>query len=1167
MVRKTHSRLLFTSSALVCCLGAAVVTSMSRAATPRDVKDQKQQQQQQQNTQIATEDVAQRIGTMLRVMEYYQPDKVQQRKTLERVATTLVSLSREQMEEVLKSLDRAAAEPDPEKSAKELKEAHNRHIEIMLTLRELLAQYQTVSTIDQLADKLDKLAKTELELALQSTKLMKDMEEHPNQYQPNFGGGFGKGGKGFQGIMFNQDLRQLETEQSNLHGDFGKLLQKANDLKAKLSVDQMELIDKLNVAARQMGIDATLRKTDQKLANVDSAFQGDQPDRLRDAAGLQRRAAESMKDLASLLWQPKDILAALRKAQGLLDDSIHQQQELKDRAVIQAQKDLSDPPRPPVQPDFQDFPRGGKGFGKKGGGQFGGIRDGISPPMMDDRGAKEMSDQQARLALDTRDPSNLLKPFAIDVADEIDAAQRPMKRAEDALRDGTPSKAVRPQDQATSALKDARAKVADLIAQAEDKKKDPISALKDAAETIEKLLKDQIATRDQTKDADDAKQPEQLPKIAPKQKDLANRTEDLNSKPMPTRNDAKQALDKASKAMDNAAKNLQNQKAPAAVAKQNDAIKALEDAKKSFQQQIAEMEKRREDIAKLEDAAQKLDKLTKDEIQVADQAKDKSQEPTADTKDLAKKQGDLTPQAKDVAKDLDKLVPKAADKVNQSAQNMDAAQKELDKNKAKPGAQEADQAVEKLKDAQAELANKLDNLKSKELADQAAMKNANAAAAMQQLQKAMEQTKQAMKDAQKAVDQQGQKSLAQLQKELADNAKDQKLENPAVPATAAAKALSKGDLSKALQEQQQALDKFQDATPNASKAPLTPEQAKESQLPPSSAKPGDPQQAQKSQAKTATEAQSAQAKQGAPQPDQLAQAKHGDPDQDDEAKAKQGPPPGQSDPQAAQAKAGQQEHQGQAKPGQPPQALAKAGQQEQQGQVKSGQQGQSATQMAPEQKELMDLTRQLAQQQAQARAAQQSQQSNQGAMQALGQAMAGSPQGAQKTMQQAANKLGQAGKQLGKGSPGQAAQDQQQALDQMRKAMQQLQGAQAAKAKQGEGKDGKDGKGQQAKGDGKGQGKDKGKQQGKDQGTAQEKNDNKANGNRIADGKVTNTPSVLLDVTGEDTFLQLPPRQRELIRQALAGELPPEYAAQIQQYYLNISRGRSAVMPNPPPPK
>jgi hypothetical protein len=1161
MVRMTRSRWLFAGSALVCCLSAALVTSMSRAAAPRDdVKDQKLQQQ---NTQLATEDVAQRIGTMLRVLDYYQPDKAHERKTLERVATTLVSLSREQMEEVLKGLDRASIAPNPEMSAKELKDAHDRHVEIMQTLRSLMAQYEIVNNLEQIADKFDKLAKSELELSLQSNKLGKDIEERPNMYQQGFGGGFGKGGKGFQGIMFNQDLKQLETEQNNLRDDFGKLLKKANDLKARLPAEQSILVDKLNVAVQQTRIDNTLTKANQKLDSIDGAFYADQPDRLREANGLQRKAAEDLKDLASMLWQSKDFLAALRKAQDQLDQSIRQQQDLQDQAKQQAEKDLKDPPRPQAQPDFQDFPRGGKG--KKGGGQFGAIRDGTAPPMVDDRGAKEMSDQQARLALDTRDTSNLLKPFAIDVADQIDTARKPMKKAEDALLGRTPDKAVRPQDEAVEVLKEARAKVADLIAQAENKKKDPIAALKDATETIEKLLKDQIATRAQTQDAGDAKQMDKLPQIAPQQKDLANRTESLNNQPMPAKTETKQALDKASKAMDNAAKSLQNQKAPAAVSKQSDAIKSLEDAKKSIQQQIAEMEKRREDIAKLEDATQKLDKLTKDEGQIADQAKDKGHEPQADTKDLGKKQGELTPQAKDLAKELDKLVPKAADKVNQGAQKMDTAQKQLDKNQAKPGAQEAAKAVDKLKEAQAEVAKNLDDLKSKELADQAAMKNINPAAAMQQLQKAMDQTKQAMQQAQKATDQAGQKNLAQLQKELADEAKQKNLDNPALPAHEAAKDLAKGDLTKALQDQQQALDKFQAATPNAGKPQLPPE-AMKNQLPPAQAKLGDPYKVPQAQAKQPQQPQAAQAKQGDPQDGRAAQAKQGDPDQGEEGQTKQGQKADQPAPQAAQVKAGQSEQQGQAKPGQPPQAQAKAGE-AQQGQIKTGQQGQSATQLEPEQKALMDAVRQLAQKQAEAREAQQSQQANQGAMQALGQAMAGSPQGAQKQMQQAANKLGQAGQQLGKGSPQQAAQAQQQAMQQMQKAMQQMQGAQAAQAKQGQGKDGKDGKdGKGKQGDGKGQqAKGQGDKQGNKQGNAQEKNDAKANGNRIADGKVSNTQSQLQDVTGEDTFLQLPARQRELIRQALAGELPPEYAAQIQQYYLNISRGRSAVMPPPPP--
>jgi hypothetical protein len=47
-------------------------------------------------------------------------------------------------------------------------------------------------------------------------------------------------------------------------------------------------------------------------------------------------------------------------------------------------------------------------------------------------------------------------------------------------------------------------------------------------------------------------------------------------------------------------------------------------------------------------------------------------------------------------------------------------------------------------------------------------------------------------------------------------------------------------------------------------------------------------------------------------------------------------------------------------------------------------------------------------------------------------------------------------------------------------------------------------------------------------------------------------------------FIHLPPRQRELIKQALSDKLPPEFSALIQQYYVNIARGQPAARPANP---
>src|SRR5262249_50632707 len=106
----------------------------------------------------------------------------------------------------------------------------------------------------------------------------------------------------------------------------------------------------------------------------------------------------------------------------------------------------------------------------------------------------------------------------------------------------------------------------------------------------------------------------------------------------------------------------------------------------------------------------------------------------------------------------------------------------------------------------------------------------------------------------------------------------------------------------------------------------------------------------------------------------------------------------------------------------------------------------------------------------------------------------------------------------------------------------------------------KNGQGQPKPGQGQGQPKE-GQGQPKDgqKGKSQEKNEPKGTGQRVADGKVNNTESKANGTEGDGSFLNLPPRQRELIRQALSDKLPPEYASLIQQYFVNIAKGKPAM--------
>ena len=71
----------------------------------------------------------------------------------------------------------------------------------------------------------------------------------------------------------------------------------------------------------------------------------------------------------------------------------------------------------------------------------------------------------------------------------------------------------------------------------------------------------------------------------------------------------------------------------------------------------------------------------------------------------------------------------------------------------------------------------------------------------------------------------------------------------------------------------------------------------------------------------------------------------------------------------------------------------------------------------------------------------------------------------------------------------------------------------------------------------------------------------------MADGAGKNAESQGNDVKGDGSFIGLPPRQRELIRQAISDKLPPEYAAIIQQYFVNIAKGKPATKPTTEPGK
>jgi hypothetical protein len=1128
---------------------------MAPRAWAQEGTDPASREDRQKQVQADTDHLVRRLAAVLRVLEYHKLDKASERKLIEEVALTLHGLSRRQMREVISRLEAAARMTDTDKSSQQIEIAYERHREILSTLKSLLARYDAIKTLDQAARVAEKLAQAELELHLKTAELLGVHDELAKKLHNPFAAEaqllrkFGR--------PFAAQVQHQADEQDELYRELRDLLKQAAELRPHLPKEHQERLDKAEALASERHIPETMNQAASKLAA--KVFNRDKFQRWQEGSQLQRRAADDLRELARTLRLPGDKLAALREARDRLDKAIQKQEELREQAKAEqakleeeAAKAPGTRPGPQRKPEKLTFP-GLTPLDKNKEQQKPAARP--LPEAVRQKAAepaREMAAKQLRLETDTQDTRALLEPHAKDAAEKLAPAEQAMRQAEDVLKNKELDKAAEQQQEASKALKAARQEVVKLLAEAEKKlDRDPLAALKKAADDVGKVLKEQKEVRARTAEADTPQQRYQLPLLSDKQSELAKRTDDLKKDPPDAaRPEVREALEKAGKAMQQAAKAMEQRKGEEALAQQDRALKSLEKAQKQLAEQAAQIAKRRDDIAKLEQAGKKLDELAREQGKVADKASEMAKKPAdhEGNKQLAAKQGELTPQAQEVGKEVAQAAPEAMKKIAEGAKEMEAARGKLNKNEPAEAAKEAGKAAKSLDEAREAVAKALEQKRGEEIAEQAARdKDSEPANAARQLAKAIEQAKEAAKHAKQAAQiayaskhEGAEQRLAKMQKQVAQQAAKLGLKEAVPPADQAAEALKKADVPKALEGQEAALAKLQET---AQRDPH------EERPKPAQAKAGSPHEGRP---------KTGQPHEGQPETTK-AQA----------GKAK-----------AGKAKAGEHEpgeKSGQAKASSPHEGQAKAGEEHGEGDGHAPMPSEAKTpgQLAQAQKALIEATKALAK----------SQEATEAAMAALGQAQAQAPQAVQPQLQEAGQKLAEAGKELGQGQPAQAHQAQQQAIGKMIQALDALNTALAkmgqqpaqpgqeptalAKADKADPEPGKEaGKGDDDKGQHPGQQPGQphqGQAKGQKPGKSLEKNEPRGSGNRIADGRVNNTKAQGKDVPGSGSFLALPPRQREMIRQALSGRLPPEYAAMIQQYYVNIAGGRPATLPAAPP--
>src|SRR5262249_51671812 len=251
-----------------------------------------------------------------------------EQKILADIVRTLEGLSQEQMSEVLSRLDAAVRAPDPAAADKELAEAYARHREVINTLRGLLTRYDALRDLAQLADKLDKLAKQQLDLHLETARFIKNQEDRTSAKLDVYRR---------MGAL-QQDRSPLTEgagpadEQSDVQKELSRLLDQGKLLKSKVPAAEQERLGRMQKLAADQSLHEGLTKA---ALGLRLAMRGAKTEQWREANELQARAATQIQELARALRAPLDQAAALREARDRIDQAIARQKDLHEKTQAQ----------------------------------------------------------------------------------------------------------------------------------------------------------------------------------------------------------------------------------------------------------------------------------------------------------------------------------------------------------------------------------------------------------------------------------------------------------------------------------------------------------------------------------------------------------------------------------------------------------------------------------------------------------------------------------------------------------------------------------------------------------------------------------------------------------------------------------------------------------------
>lgn len=789
-------------------LAAVLVLVAGLFAAPSGEADLGEQKEKQKQIQQETEKLLRRIETMIRVLEYNRLGESGQKAMLDEVSKTLAGVSREQMAALLAALEKADGAKGDARTG-QMKKANEHHERIVLELKGLLAKFDAVRSLDQAAERFEKLGFDQAEQALAAIQLVVDADATPptdRRRDPIPG-----------------RVQRAATEQTFLSKDFANLVLQVIDLRGKLPEDQKaraaQLVDRVKTKK--------IAEVSYRVIEVyrNSPYHHGRERSLLKVVPSQWDLSEQMLGLSRTLRATPERLTVLRESKRRLDKTIEDQ--------VAVMKDTVTPPKleggdvnqearvpDPTRRDEEEEARirfGGRrmgfGFDRRKGEEF---LDPTNPAQVH---GKQMGDRQGWLEFETRFTRAALATHFAPVAGQLESVEGLMRDSQQGLRrQHKPDEVTPAQDLALEGLREVRSEVERLLIEEEKARTDPLANLKDALARVEQIIREQKELRETTEKATDKRQNEKLSKDAPKQAELARQTDAVRRDAQAADPVTRQVLNQASREMRAAEKAMKAREGKESLARQDDALESLEEARRQLEAQAREAEKRREEIAKLEEAKEKLAELIQQEKKIADKAEAMADKPKADeSSKLAKKQDEVTPPTKELGESLKQSVPEAAKSVEAGAKSMESAKEKLEKTQPKQGEKMARDAVEKLNEANKTLDKALDQKKAEEAAAQAAMQpnRVDPQSATEQIAKALEQTRMAQQASEKAL---SKADLAEMQKQIGEKSPKANAEPAKRPAMDASEALKKGDFSKAMRQQKDSLAKLKDAAKQGEKS-------------------------------------------------------------------------------------------------------------------------------------------------------------------------------------------------------------------------------------------------------------------------------------------------------------------------------------------------------------